>query len=205
MTLETWFSFVFATTILCFSPGPTVFLVLGQSLSFGKKSVLPLILGVLSGDIIAMSLSILGMGAILATSALLFTTLKYAGAAYLFYLGLKTWRTRSAKNENKPLMKSKNMFKEALMVTALNPKGLIFFMAFFPLFINPQLAYLPQVLMLAVSFLFISSLSASLYALFGGHLRQKIQSSQVQNVFNKVSGSLLIGAAALTANMQKQD
>ncbi|WP_281560210.1 LysE family translocator [Thalassomonas sp. RHCl1] len=205
MTIETWISFTLAAMMLCFSPGPTLLLVMGQSLTYGKRSVLPLLLGVLSGDMIAMSLSVLGLGAILALSATLFTVFKYLGAAYLCYLGIKAWRSKATKAEDtdKGGIASGTIFKEALLVTALNPKGIVFFMAFFPLFIDTAQPYLPQVLILAMSFLLVSGLSVSFYSLFAGQLRQKVQSPKLQTGFNKVSGTMLIGAGALTATMQK--
>ncbi|WDE04314.1 LysE family translocator [Thalassomonas viridans] len=203
MNIETWLSFALAAMVLCFSPGPTLLLVMGQSLTYGKRSVVPLILGVLSGDIIAMSLSVLGLGAILAVSATLFTLFKFLGAAYLCYLGIKAWRSKAAKAEETAQVASGAIFKEALLVTALNPKGIVFFMAFFPLFIDTALPYLPQVLTLAVTFLLVSALSVSFYSLFAGQLRQKIRSPKLQSGFNKLSGTMLIGAGALTATMQK--
>ncbi|WDE10793.1 LysE family translocator [Thalassomonas haliotis] len=205
MTIETWLSFTLAAMMLCISPGPTQLLVMGQSLTYGKRSVVPLILGVLSGDMIAMSLSVLGLGAVLALSATLFAVLKYLGAAYLCYLGIKAWRAKTAKAEDadKTPLASGAIFKEALLVTALNPKGIIFFMAFFPLFIDTAQAYLPQVSVLAISFLLVSGLSVSFYSLFAGQLRQKVQSPKLQTGFNKISGAMLIGAGALTATMQK--
>ena len=203
MNIETWLSFALAAMVLCFSPGPTLLLVMGQSLTYGKRSVMPLILGVLSGDIIAMSLSVLGLGAILAVSATLFTLFKFLGAAYLCYLGIKAWRNKATKAEDKAPIASGAIFKEALLVTALNPKGIVFFMAFFPLFIDTGLPYLPQVLTLAMTFLLVSALSVSFYSLFAGQLRQKIQSPKLQSGFNKLSGTMLIGAGALTATMQK--
>ena len=203
MTLDTWFSFTLAAMILCFSPGPTVFLVMGQSLTYGKRSALPLISGVLAGDMVVMSLSLLGLGAILTVSANLFMLLKYLGAAYLCYLGIKAWRTKVNTTQDQHLNSSTTLFKEALVVTALNPKGIIFFMAFFPLFIDPKLAYLPQILILALSFLMVSALSVSFYSLFAGHLKPKVTSAKLQKLFNKLSGSLLIGAGALTANIQQ--
>jgi threonine/homoserine/homoserine lactone efflux protein len=83
MSIEVWISFVLASMMLCFTPGPTVFLVMGQSLHHGKKSVIPLVTGVLSGDIIAMSISFAGLGALLATSSVLFSAFKWIAAGYL--------------------------------------------------------------------------------------------------------------------------
>jgi threonine/homoserine/homoserine lactone efflux protein len=180
---------------------------MGQSLSHGKKSVIPLVTGVLSGDIISMSISFAGLGALLATSAFLFSIFKWIAAAYLIYLGIKAWRTKVSEVTKEDVsmahkVKSK-IFKEALIVTALNPKGIIFFIAFFPLFIDTHSAALPQMLIMAISFLSISVLSASFYSLFSGYLRSKVKSVKFQKVFNKISASMLIGAGTVTATLQK--
>jgi len=191
--------------LLCFTPGPTVFLVMGQALSHGKKSVFPLVAGVLTGDLIAMSLSLIGVGALLATSAVLFNIIKWLGAVYLIYLGIKSWRTKTTGSEDvteKPMIKG-SVYRDSLIVTALNPKGIIFFMAFFPLFIEPSNDALPQMTVLALSFLAVSAISASFYALFSGYLRSKVSSVKFQNGFNKVSGSMLVGTGAITASIQK--
>ena len=204
MNIEIWISFVLASMMLCFSPGPTVFLVMGQSLNHGKKSVMPLVTGVLAGDLISMSISFAGLGAILATSSALFSLFKWVAAGYLIYLGIKAWRTKGHVEEIDTVQKQKGkIFTEALIVTALNPKGIIFFIAFFPLFINTNNAALPQMLIMGCSFLVVSVLSASFYSIFSGYLRSKVKSVKFQHAFNKISGSMLIGAGAVTATLQK--
>ncbi len=204
MSIEVWISFIAASMILCFSPGPTVFLVMGQALEHGKKSVTPLVAGTLSGDVIAMSFSFVGMGALLATSATLFSVLKWAGALYLIYLGIKAFRTKVSVTEVAPKQMQKgSVYFNALVVTAFNPKGIIFFMAFFPLFINANTPVLSQMLIMAVTFLGVSTASVSFYATFSGMLRSKVSSVKFQNGFNKVSGGMLIGAGAITATIQK--
>ena len=205
LSIEVWISFVAASMLLCFTPGTTVFLVMGQALSHGKKSVFPLVAGVLSGDLIAMRLSLLGVGALLAASAALFNIIKWLGAVYLIYLGIKSWRTKITESEDvteKPMIKG-SVYRDSLIVTALNPKGIIFFMAFFPLFIEPSNDALPQMIVLALSFLAVSATSASFYALFSGYLRSKVSSVKFQNGFNKVSGGMLVGTGAITASIQK--
>jgi len=204
MSIEVWISFVLASMMLCFAPGPTVFLVMGQSLNHGKKSVIPLVTGVLCGDIIAMCISFAGLGALLATSSVLFSAFKWIAGGYLVYLGLKAWLTK-ANMEDIDTTQKKNgkIFKEALIVTALNPKGIIFFIAFFPLFINTNNTALPQMLIMGLSFLAVSLFSASFYSFFSGCLRSKVKSKKFQKAFNKISGSMLIGAGAVTATMQK--
>jgi homoserine/homoserine lactone efflux protein len=204
MSFEIWVSFVLASMILCFTPGPTVFLVMGQSLSHGKKSVIPLVAGVLSGDVIAMSISFVGLGALLATSAVLFSLFKWVTAAYLIYIGLKAWRNKvSVESTDTIFTANRKIFKEAIIVTALNPKGIIFFIAFFPLFMDANKPALPQMLIMAMSFLFVSFFSASLYSIFSGYLRSKVKSVKFQQVFNKVSGSMLMGAGTVNATLQK--
>lgn len=89
MALEIWITFISVVFIFAIIPGPTVILVLGQAISHGKKSVIPLVSGVLIGDFVAMTLSLLGLGAVLATSATLFLILKWFGIGYLVYLGIK--------------------------------------------------------------------------------------------------------------------
>lgn len=204
MSFEVWISFLLASMVLCFTPGPTVFLVMGQSLNHGKRSVTPLVLGVLTGDVIAMGVSFIGLGALLATSAVLFSIFKWIAGAYLIYLGLKAWRSNvNVENVDSTFKQGGKVFKEALIVTALNPKGIIFFIAFFPLFIDINNPVLPQMFTMAVSFLFVSGLSSSFYSILSGVLRSKIKAVKFQKAFNKVSGSMLMGAGAVTAALQK--
>ena len=92
MSFEAWLAFAAASTVLLVIPGPTVLLVVSYALGQGWRTALPMAVGVALGDFTAMTLSMLGLGALLATSATLFTALKWLGAAYLVYLGLKLWR-----------------------------------------------------------------------------------------------------------------
>ena len=204
MTFEIWLAFVIASAAVCFTPGPTTLFVLSQVLKHGKKSVAPLIAGVELGNVVAMSLSFLGMGAILATSAALFTVLKFFGAGYLIYLGVMTIKNR---NKNVDLDGSKtsthSIFKSIFIVTALNPKSIIFFIAFFPLFINSEVAVIPQMAILALSFAMVSIASVITYSVFSNTLRNKITSTSFREKINKTSGGLLIGAGVAVAAVNK--
>ncbi|QIJ87726.1 LysE family translocator (plasmid) [Vibrio coralliilyticus OCN008] len=202
MSFEIWISFVAASLALCFTPGPTVLLVIGQSLAYGKRSVLPTVLGVMSGDLIALTFSLVGIGAILATSAEVFHVMKWTGALYLVYLGIKAWRrpVSEADTDVPTLGNAWQVYKDALMVTALNPKGLVFFMAFLPLFINPQASNVTtQMCILAASFIGASICSVSVYAYFGGRVKAHLSSAKTQARFNKASGGMLIGAGIMTS------
>src|SRR5512143_643131 len=92
MTMESWAAFTAASMVLLIIPGPTVLLVVSYALGQGWRTALPMAIGVALGDFTAMTLSMLGLGALLAASATLFTVLKWVGAAYLVYLGIKLWR-----------------------------------------------------------------------------------------------------------------
>lgn len=206
MSFEIWLAFVTASLVLCFTPGPTVFLVVGQALTHGKRSVMPLAAGAIVGDIILMTSSFMGLGLLLSISSTMFNLIKFVGAAYLIYWGIKAFRTKSLpKNRDAGIAKkdsSFTIFRDALIVTALNPKGILFFMAFLPLFINTAEPVIPQMVVLAVSFLSVSLLSVSCYALLSGYLRGYIAKPSVQDGFNKFGGSLLVGAGVITASMQ---
>ena len=91
MSLEVYIGFVLASSLILIIPGPTVILVVSQAIARGRKAVVPLVAGVVAGDFTAMTMSLLGLGALLAASAQLFTLLKWIGALYLIYLGIKLW------------------------------------------------------------------------------------------------------------------
>jgi threonine/homoserine/homoserine lactone efflux protein len=205
MNLETWIAFVIAATIVLVIPGPTIILVISQAIAHGRRSVLPLVLGVTLGDLTAMTLSLLGMGAILATSAALFSALKWFGTVYLVYLGIKLWRANPdvSANHSDPHQASKgSLFRSTFVVTTLNPKSIMFFVAFLPQFVNPHSQTIPQFMLLGATFLVLGTINAALYGLFAGHLRETLQSSRVCRWINRCGASALIGAGifAATAN-----
>ena len=206
MTIEIWATFVAVVFVFALVPGPTVILVIAQAVSHGKKSVLPLVAGVLCGDFVAMSLSLIGLGAVLATSATLFLILKWFGVAYLIYLGIKTWEEKpiiedtSSKEMNVSKIK---MFKSSFVVTALNPKGIIFFVTFLPQFINPESEILPQLFMLMITFLAVISFTITSFALLSGSVSHKVQSYQARSKLNKIGGGALMGAGLMASVMQR--
>jgi len=206
MTFEVLTTFILVVIVFAIIPGPTVILVIGQALSHGKKSVIPLVAGVLLGDFVAMTLSLLGLGVILATSASLFFILKWFGVLYLIYLGIKTFRenpniTKIDTNNKKNTQK--NMFKSAFLVTALNPKDIMFFVAFLPQFVNSQSPELPQLVILMFTFLFIIALNISFYTIFAGKISHKMQNYNARKKLNRIGGTSLIGAGLITATIQR--
>jgi len=206
MNIESFIPFVLATTLILIIPGPTIILVISQAVAHGRKSVVPLVAGVLLGDFTAMTFSLLGLGAVLSTSAALFEVFKWIGALYLFYIGIKLWKSNPKKQSaqgstNKTSARS--LFRSSFIVTALNPKGIAFFVAFLPQFINPATPALPQLSLLGGTFLFLAVLNAALYAIFAGQLSEYIKKENVRKWFNRCGGGALISAGILTAGLQR--
>ena len=202
MTIETWLAFTAATTLLLIIPGPTVLLVVSYALGQGLRTALPMALGVALGDFTAMTLSMLGVGALLAASATLFTALKWIGAAYLIWLGIKLWRAggtldASPRTDGASTLK---MTAHAWIVTALNPKGITFFVAFLPQFLDPARDFWMQMLVFEATFLVLAFANAFGYALIASRARGMMRNARAIGVVNRVGGALLIGAgvAALT-------
>ena len=124
LTLQTWAAFSAAATIMVLIPGPTVLMVISHALAHGRRAVAPLTLGVALGDLTAMTLSILGLGALLATSAALFTVLKWVGALYLIYLGIGMWRARpDAAGPTVSVASGRALIGRAFAVTAVTAKA----------------------------------------------------------------------------------
>lgn len=201
MDWETWLAFTAASALLMVIPGPTILLVISYALGQGWRAALPMAIGVALGDFTAMTLSMLGLGALLAASATVFTVLKWVGAAYMVWLGIKLWRAGGSLNA-KPRSDGATMVRmlgHAWIVTALNPKSIIFFVAFLPQFLNPHADFLTQMLAFESTFLILAFANALGYALIASRARAAIRNERLVGTANKLGGSLLIGAGILTA------
>ncbi|WP_417686236.1 LysE family translocator [Roseibium sp.] len=205
MTLELYSAYVVATIVVLAIPGPTIMLVVSYALAQGRKSALASVAGVGLGDATAAIASLAGLGAILATSATLFTILKWVGAAYLFWIGLKMLRSRPSSLEPHGVAAApaRKVFLHAYVVTALNPKGIIFFMAFLPHFIAPQSPATPQLFLLGTTFVVLGIMNAAVYALGASAIGSRLRSPSVVSLVNKVGGGFLMSAAAMTAVLQR--
>lgn len=204
MSLEHWLAFALASAVLVAIPGPTVLLVISYALGHGRKSAAATVAGVALGDFTAMTASMLGLGAFLAASSMLFTVLKLIGAAYLVYMGIKLWRAPVGlpglmeAAETKP----RRIFAHAYVVTALNPKSIVFFIAFLPQFFTGQ-PILPQMVIFEATFLVLATLNAATYGLIAAAARRTIRKPAVQRTVNRIGGSFLIGAGVLAATWRR--
>ncbi|SOH92420.1 Threonine/homoserine/homoserine lactone efflux protein [Monaibacterium marinum] len=198
MLFETWLAFAIASAVLVAIPGPTVMLVVSFALGQGRRSAWATVPGVALGDLVAMVISLAGAGAVLAASATAFTVLKLAGAVYLIWLGYGLWRSTPKTLEAKPAT-GRRLFRDSFTVTVLNPKGIVFFIAFVPQFINTSAPLLPQTSILIATFVALGSLNALLWALAAGTMRDRLTSIRAQRMIGRVGGSFLILAGLVTA------
>ncbi len=165
---------------------------------------MPLVAGVALGDSVAITLSLIGLGTLLATSALWFTVIKWMGGLYLIYLGIKLLRgagkplpvqsDESTREAKIPVSSPRKLFANAFIVTALNPKSIVFFIALLPQFISPAHPLTPQLWILGVTFVVLATLGATSYALFATSLRRFLASPRAQKAYGLFAGGLLCAA-----------
>lgn len=206
MTWQVWLAFVAVAAALIATPGPTVLVVLGCAVSAGPRRALASLLGVAAGDAVAITVSAVGFGAVLAASATAFTVLKAAGAAYLIYLGWQMWRAPPETLEGNPAQRrgtARGAIGHAFSVTVLNPKGILFFGAFLPQFIATGAPAPPQLLLLGATFIGLATGILGAYVLLLGRVRGLLASGGAMRVLQRTGGSLLIGAGVLTAALRR--
>jgi len=206
MPLETYFAFLAATAIILVIPGPTVMLVVGHALTHGTRRTLWSCLGVALGDATALSCSLLGLGAFLQTSAHLFTALKWAGALYLIWMGLKMLRAApsgaartSDDAVSSPRASALRLMSQAYVVTALNPKSILFFVAFVPQFITPGPDLRAQMLAVLCTFVSLAFLNAFAYAVLAGSARRAARNPGFTRMLTRMGGGVLVAAGVWTA------
>ncbi len=206
MPLDLWLTFVAAATALLLIPGPTVLLVLSYAISQGRRVAVASALGVATGDLIAMTASLAGLGALVLASATAFTILKWIGAAYLVWLGIKLLRSAPSGGlapTDVPATRASRIFGHTATVTALNPKSIAFFIAFVPQFLQPQAPLAPQFAILIATFVTLAALNALAYALLADRLRTTIGRPSVLTGLTRLGGAALIGMGLMTATLRR--
>ncbi|MCL4681762.1 MAG: LysE family translocator [Rhodocyclaceae bacterium] len=197
MQIELWLAFVLASAVVLVIPGPTILTVMSYSLAHGRAVSVPLVAAVALGDCTSLALSLLGLGALLAASAFWFGVVKLAGGLYLLWLGIGLLRSgiSAAAAAPAPVLASRwRLFANTYLVTALNPKGIVFFVAFLPQFIDPAANVTAQLWVLAATFVLMAIVNASAYAVFAASARRLLSSARAQRFFNLAGGSLLSAA-----------
>lgn len=209
MSMHTWWLFVVMTFVVSATPGPNMLLVLSQSARFGLRAAIATMAGCMTSLLAMMSISAAGLGALLQMFPAVFDALRLAGAAYLAYLGVKSWRSKvQGHTEDVPSViesagKPAALFRQGMMVAASNPKAILFAVAFLPQFINPENAQLPQFAILLATFAFIEVSWYFVYAVSGKRLSVYLKRASVLRMFNRVTGAAFIGFAAMMAAVRE--
>jgi threonine/homoserine/homoserine lactone efflux protein len=197
MPIENYMAFIVASAILLVIPGPTILTVISYSLAHGKRANIPLVAAVALGDSTALALSLFGLGTILAVSAFWFSMIKSAGGFYLLWMGIRLMRSGILleKAQECPMPDSRRrLFLNTYMVTALNPKGLLFFIAFLPQFVGPEGSAALQLWLLAATFVLMAMINAAMYAVFAASARRILTAPGARRYLHLAGGSLLSAA-----------
>jgi homoserine/homoserine lactone efflux protein len=202
MPLHLWLGLVAAFAVVTAIPGPTVLLITTHAISFGRRTAIAMVLGSALGVTVAMTLAMAGLGALLAASSIVFTALKLFGAAYFIWLGLSLWRREPQALAGTAIEPAGTLraFGHAFVVTALNPKGIAFFVLFLPLFIEANAPIVPQMLVIVPTLAAVGLVTDGLYAAFAVRMRLLVGQPRVMRRISRAGGSLLIAlglAAAL--------
>ncbi|MEH6631496.1 MAG: LysE family translocator [Halopseudomonas aestusnigri] len=211
MDLELWLAFIAADILISITPGPSVFMVTGQALTRGLPAALLCILGDILGGIVLMTLALFGVGALLATSAVLFQFVKWGGVCYMAYLGYRQIAdarkspapetsdiSESAPDSTKPKHRFASM-RAGFFTGVLNPKAIIFYVAFLSQFMDPNGDTLLQFSILVATSTVVVGLILSGYALAAARARKTFQSHAARKRFGYAGGGFLIGGSLLMA------
>ncbi|ABD54535.1 LysE family translocator [Jannaschia sp. CCS1] len=201
MTFEVWVAFAVASAIVVVIPGPNIVLTVTYAIRDGARSGLATVPGTVVGAFIAMTASLAGAGAILATSVGLFTVMKVAGAVYLLWLAYKLWTApvgAITTTENAPDRGLWRLFRQSALISALNPKGPVFYMAFVPQFVDPAHPVFAQFVILTATFLAVAALNGMGWLVLAAAWRDRLRGPFVLRLINRI-GAACLGAAGLFA------
>ena len=195
--------FTLATATFVAIPGPAVVYILTRGIAQGRSAGVVSALGIEAGALVHVAAAVAGLSALVASSVTAFAVLKYAGAAYLILLGVQKLRSRgdAAPGELSPESHLR-LFRQGIVVNALNPKVAVFFVAFLPQFVDPARAVAPQVAFLGVFFVLVAALIDCAWALVAGSAGERLRrSARARRWLDRLSGTTYIGlgtAAALS-------
>lgn len=205
MTFETWILFTLAVTVASVSPGPNILMVVVNTLKYGVKGAIFSILGNIICLFGVASLAAIGVGAVIATAPIAFTIMKIAGGLYLAWLGFNMIKNSfgeqaqisiDANDEDIAEAPAGSIMIKAILVSASNPKSILFLTAIFPQFLNTQTAIAPQFAIMFATIIGLVSFVHGIYALLASGLRNKPISQKLRRIMSRVTGSTFIGLGA---------
>jgi threonine/homoserine/homoserine lactone efflux protein len=200
---ELFAGFVVAVVVLILMPGPIVTLVVANSLAHGQRIGFATVAGASSGNAVLVAAGALGLTTLLALAAELFEVLRWAGVAYLVFLGVQQWRAPAVEpGADERAVSGKALFAQGFLVTIANPKSLIFLAAFFPQFVDPAAPWLPQMVLLGVTFLVIGFVLTAAWGFAADRTRVWFGGRRLR-LRNRIAGSLMIGAGVALAMVRR--
>jgi homoserine/homoserine lactone efflux protein len=207
MNWTTWWIFATTEFVLCLTPGPAVLFVLSTALRSGLRKGVASIFGILGANTVYFILSATGLGALLLASYRLFFAIKWVGAAYLVFLGVKSIIGKSSlltpDADTPAAIRGWRVFGDALVTQISNPKAIVYFSALLPQFLNPLLPIAPQVAILAATSAVIEFSVLLGYALAAGQASALAREPRYANWTNRLAGTILIGAGAGLAALRR--
>ncbi len=201
MTLHLWWLFVVAVFLLCGTPGPNMLHVMTRSVAFGARRSIAAMAGCLCALVLVLAASAAGVSALLAAWPRVFDALRYAGVAYLVFLGIKAWRGAGAPvdvgSDALPVAASaRRLFRGGFVIGISNPKLLLFAAAFLPQFVDSGSPQAPQFAILVVTFAVVESFWYGVYTLCGRTLARHLRRPALRRGFDRATGGIFIGFGA---------
>lgn len=204
MSFEVWFAFLIAALLISISPGAGAVNTMSNGMRYGVRHTLPAIFGLQLGYGAQIVIVGVGLGALLASSNLAFSVVKWLGVIYLVYLGYSRWRQAPLAFEQSTSgpKESHRRFWQAALVNLTNPKATVFLVALLPQFLDLQAPLLPQHTQMGVTLILVDIMVMLGYATLASRLARWMTSQRHQRTQNRIFGSMFIGAAALMAGYQ---
>jgi homoserine/homoserine lactone efflux protein len=208
MPLDTWLAFFAASWLISLSPGAGALSCMSAGMRFGYRRAVWNIFGLQAGIMLVLAIVGAGLGAVLATSAIAFSAVKWIGAAYLVWLGIQQWRAPAVVPDVESTRVTidgapKALLLRGFLVNATNPKGILFMLAVLPQFIDAGRPALIQYVICGVTLLFTDLVVMSLYTAFAARVLRLLRAPHHLRAMNRTFGGLFVGAGALLATFRR--
>ncbi len=203
MSWTMWLAFLAAALVIAVSPGPGAVLSMSTGLRYGYAAALRAIAGLQIALLLQLCVVALGLGAVLATSEAAFAVVKFAGAAYLIWLGVQKWRSPpepiGGDGEGQRVQSRRQLYAQGILVNLTNPKAIVFIAALVPQFIVPDRPQWPQFAIIGATMVAVDMMVMSCYALLATRFRPLLRNPRLLRLQNRIFGGLFVGAGAMLA------